>query len=266
MEVCFTLHQLAEGSILDKYMSRELVPTSCAYCGKLKLLTKHYIQTKIAHGSKNFYCSNKCCGIVKTATETKKCICANCGKSIIRRLSQMKSPKGNVFCSQACAARTNNLGKQKNPPKERTCKICNITFFRTSSHRPTKFCKTCWPKYQEESGRKYYEELTIGDYRNRESVSGKHPSWVHAHIRSFARSWHAELTKLPCEVCGYDKHIELCHVRPISSFPDSALLKEVNSRENIRVLCPNHHWELDNQPKDSTSDSVTAPFDIEYMI
>ena len=37
----------------------------------------------------------------------------------------------------------------------------------------------------------------------------------------------------PCAKCGYDKHVELCHIKSMSSFPDSALVKEVNNRKNI---------------------------------
>ena len=42
------------------------------------------------------------------------------------------------------------------------------------------------------------------------------------------------------------KHVELCHIKPIASFKDSALLSEVNSKNNIVQLCPNCHWELDH--------------------
>lgn len=65
-------------------------------------------------------------------------------------------------------------------------------------------------------------------------------------LRSYAGSWNPELKNRPCEICGYDKHTELAHIRPISDFPGSALLKEVHAKTNIRVLCPNCHWEYDN--------------------
>lgn len=54
------------------------------------------------------------------------------------------------------------------------------------------------------------------------------------------------MINLPCAYCGYSLHVELCHIKPISSFPDSALLSEVNSRKNNIQLCRNCHWELDN--------------------
>lgn len=50
-----------------------------------------------------------------------------------------------------------------------------------------------------------------------------------------------------CNVCGYDKHVEVAHIRSISSFDDNILVKHVNDVSNMVYLCPNHHWELDNQ-------------------
>lgn len=87
---------------------------------------------------------------------------------------------------------------------------------------------------------------TLGEYKQKLSVKNKHPSWMFSHIRIFNRNWNKHLTKLPCQKCGYTLHIELAHIRPISDFPDSATLAEINQESNILALCPNHHWEFDN--------------------
>lgn len=143
------------------------------------------------------------------------------------------------FCSRSCAAKHNNLGKQRNPPKERICVSCSATFKWRTKDRISLLCKNC---------RRLRDgtEITIGECREKLSVKGKHPSWVHAHVRNYCRSWNKDLTKLPCHSCGYDKHVELCHKRPVSSFPDETLLSEVNHESNIIQLCPNCHWEFDN--------------------
>jgi len=78
------------------------------------------------------------------------------------------------------------------------------------------------------------------------SVKGKHPSWKNANIRNLCRSWNKELTKQPCKRCGYSIHVELCHIKPVASFPLETKLREVNDPLNIVVLCRNCHWELDN--------------------
>lgn len=66
-------------------------------------------------------------------------------------------------------------------------------------------------------------------------------------IRGRARSQYKHIKN--CEHCGYNKHVEVCHIRPISDFPDDALISEVNDRSNIKILCPNCHWEFDHRNK-----------------
>ena len=48
-----------------------------------------------------------------------------------------------------------------------------------------------------------------------------------------------------CQICNFDIVVDVCHVRFISDFPGSALLKQVNSSANLLYLCPNHHAMLD---------------------
>lgn len=50
-----------------------------------------------------------------------------------------------------------------------------------------------------------------------------------------------------CQRCDYDKHVEVCHIKSISSFDENTDIDVVNDLSNIIVLCPNHHWEFDNQ-------------------
>jgi len=84
---------------------------------------------------------------------------------------------------------------------------------------------------------------TLGYIRKKRSHN--HRASLHADIRGHARSYFKELTKAPCANCNYDKHVQLCHIKAVSSFPDSALVREVNHKDNIIQLCPNCHWEFD---------------------
>lgn len=58
---------------------------------------------------------------------------------------------------------------------------------------------------------------------------------------------HAELTYFrstkvkKCAICGYDKHIEIAHIKSVAEFDDSATIAEINSIDNLIALCPNHH-------------------------
>jgi HNH endonuclease len=49
--------------------------------------------------------------------------------------------------------------------------------------------------------------------------------------------------------CGYSKHVEICHIKEVKSFPDDAKIKEINDPSNLLYLCPNCHWEFDNSKK-----------------
>ena len=49
-----------------------------------------------------------------------------------------------------------------------------------------------------------------------------------------------------CSICGYDKHVEVAHIKPVSEFDENTPIFEINSINNLIALCPNHHWEYDN--------------------
>jgi hypothetical protein len=162
----------------------------------------------------------------------------------------MRRTKNN-FCNKSCAATFNNKGKNRMSPTGRVCKECGAEYTKTGGHKSI-FCPKCLasrlkPKYK-----------TIGEYRAKLSVAGKHPSWLHAHIRILCRNWNKGLSD-SCQKCKYSLHIEFAHIKPITGFPDSALLSEVNSPENLLVLCRNCHWEYDNGflPKDQIPDRIS---------
>ena len=147
------------------------------------------------------------------------------------------------FCSRSCAAKHTNKTPKRKLSKICANKDCNgiIRNYRSS---------LCEDHFQESL--KYKKEFilntTIGEYRERNKLL--HASSCHAHIRGLARSWFRELTKKPCFSCGYDKHVELCHIKGMSLFKDSDLVGEVNHKDNIIQLCPNCHWEFDNGLKE----------------
>jgi predicted restriction endonuclease len=48
-----------------------------------------------------------------------------------------------------------------------------------------------------------------------------------------------------CCVCGYSNHVDVAHIRSVSSFSTDTLIREINDIDNLLPLCPNHHWEYD---------------------
>lgn len=170
--------------------------------------------------------------------------CKNCMKEVNKPPSQIKKSKsGNHFCSRSCASKVNNTGRQRNPPKERTCNRCDIKYFISPSHQSTRLCGVCAESRRESIDN--IKNLTLKEYREKNSVKGKHRSWANVHVRNFTRSWNRHLQGKSCENCGYDKHTEFCHIIAVCDFPEDTQLKVVNSEENIAILCRNCHWEFD---------------------
>jgi heterodisulfide reductase subunit B len=72
-----------------------------------------------------------------------------------------------------------------------------------------------------------------------------HKSSAFALVRSRARAVFKDHPQI-CQTCGYDKHVEICHKKAIKDFPHTALVSEINSPDNLLMLCPNCHWEFDH--------------------
>ena len=156
--------------------------------------------------------------------------CKNCGK-------ETANPK---FCSKTCAAQVTN----REYPKKKCKKICNKCDKPVKSYRHT-LCDLHHKEYIE-TRFDYIKELTLNDYWSKKSLTNLPKSSKNAHIRGLARTQHKNLTTLPCAKCGYDKHVELCHIKPLKEFDETSTIAEVNCRTNIIQLCPNCHWEFDN--------------------
>lgn len=90
--------------------------------------------------------------------------------------------------------------------------------------------------------------LTLGDIQKGygEKGFGKNRN---AAIRYYANLLNPNLKSDfgKCQKCSYSIHVELCHIKSISSFTDDSVkLIEINGEDNLLVLCKNHHWEFDN--------------------
>ena len=92
---------------------------------------------------------------------------------------------------------------------------------------------------------------------HREGILGKtkgelfkdRKTWQSARSAIRKIAWKTYMTHNPspsCAVCGYDKHVEVAHIKSVAEFDDSATVKEINSIDNLIGLCPNHHWEYDH--------------------
>lgn len=147
--------------------------------------------------------------------------CIKCGM-------QTTNPK---FCSRSCSASYTNSTAPKRKLQHQCKKCCSpIMSSRT-------YCKDCsW----------HGSDITL-----KEAIyTSCHRSSAFALIRSRARVIGQKLGWVACQVCGYNKHIEICHRKQISEFPESTLLSEINDQQNLIALCRNHHWEFDHNQLD----------------
>ncbi len=170
--------------------------------------------------------------------------CKSCGIQFEKAPCELQK-SGNNYCSRRC------FGKSKVAAPIRTCKKCGEQFKQTRKYRGKVICINCDAGYETKTD--YFKSLTIGEYHELPSVKNKHPSWKNAHVRSFNRSWNKDLLNHGCVICGYIKHIELAHIKAVSSFSPTSTLGEINSPHNNLPLCRNHHWELDNDQLEDKS-------------
>lgn len=158
--------------------------------------------------------------------------CLYCHKDILvlenQKVSQVRRKK---FCNSFCSASFNG---NKRKTTQKLCMSCGKPV-----RRSTKRCQNCYVK----DSLKEFNSQTKGQ------LFSKCSNWQSARstIQRNARTSYGLSNKLKkCETCGYDKHFEVCHIKAVSDFPDTALISEINHINNLKALCPNHHWEFDN--------------------
>lgn len=167
-------------------------------------------------------------------------VCKQCGK-IIEVVGKVREARVKKFCNKSCAAKYNNKFSSLKPHKRYgKCEKCNCEIIfkkrKNGGYYKRKFCIEC--RLSNGIHNKTIDELFS---------SRKHYQSARSNIRRHAYYTYKNNGKeFKCSVCGYDLHVEICHIRPVSDFPKNIKIKVVNYINNLVALCPNHHWELDN--------------------
>ena len=177
------------------------------------------------------YCSRSCSAIAMNKDpEIRKrqrppCPMGKC----LRCLEPTTNP---MYCSRRCAAIMNNIKSPKRKLGGR-CIDCN-----TPIRLGGKKCGDC---HKTANASHKYSTLADIDYVHLHRAS----AWavVRGRVKRRVLQWGWEKI---CQNCGYSKHIDICHKKSISSFPSNTLIEIVNSKDNLILLCPNCHWELDH--------------------
>lgn len=163
--------------------------------------------------------------------------CSFC-HSIIRvrpneKVSQMRMKK---FCNSSCFAFYANKTRVR-VKKQKICASCSYPILR--GH----YCAPCLALIKRRG------KPPIGD-RTKSELFSSRKNWQSARgaIVKHAIAVYRE-TNAPfrCAVCGYAKHVQIAHKKAVSAFPGTALIREINHPDNLAPLCPNHHWEQENE-------------------
>jgi predicted restriction endonuclease len=142
--------------------------------------------------------------------------CKECGCIIeIVKDQRCSDVRKKIFCSRSCSVIHNNKLRPKKEPKKK--------------ERKEKFA------YLKGVRKKEFFELK-GIYYLFRAVIRRHAHFI----------YNLNEGEQKCKICGYDKHVEVCHIKSVSSFGDDDFITEINSFNNLIGLCPNHHWEFDN--------------------
>lgn len=209
----------------EKLKQRDLVPILCSQCGKeTTKKKKDIIRSELS------FCCKKCQDANHITSKTLDC--ENCGKEIIKQPSEIYEHN---FCSQSCAATFNNkLHPKRTKEKHFFCVECG-----TETKYRRMFCEKHNPIY----GNKI-QKLTLQEaiYSQKEGQN------KYTRIRDNSRALYIKSGAV-CEKCGYNIHVEACHIKAIKDFPLNTLVSEINAPENITILCRNCHWELDHPKK-----------------
>ena len=107
------------------------------------------------------------------------------------------------------------------------------------------FCKACRPNYG--------EDMTLKEsiYTNNGKAN------TYSLVRGRARTIMSHIKE--CQKCGYDKHVEVAHIKAISIFDENTLISVINHPSNLLVLCPNCHWEFDHKSEYKESNLSVPP-------
>lgn len=158
-------------------------------------------------------------------------ICNYCKEIIIVKDGEQPGlVKRKKYCNHSCCAKALNKTFPKRLP-EGKCKSCD-----TAIRKKLTFCKNC-----RKLNKTRTLNQTIGDICKRKDAGRFSP------IRYHARKIYEELNLIKkCHICGYDKHVEICHIIPIRDFSQDISISIINSKDNLIPLCPNCHWEFDH--------------------
>lgn len=142
-------------------------------------------------------------------------ICKYCGKEILPKENErLQDVRAKKFCGRSCSSNYNNK------------------FVRGYTLKSEKIKKE----------KEFRVDESVPIYTLFGKGSSKY-SFIRAKGRAKMNFYKIEKK---CVVCGYDIHVEAHHKKPCNAYDENTPLYIVNDLDNLVYLCPNHHYEADN--------------------
>jgi hypothetical protein len=199
----------------------------CKKCGKLFNKRDH-------HGNPQQFCSTGCSNAYRIQHETT---CLNCDKTFTKINS-------NRFCSRKCGkefAVEDKIVIQGSQTK-RFCIRCNTR----EVFNKKRICDSCYSKELSPIrvlSLNGYQGITLEDLK----ASAKNNHQFQTKLRTHSRKTYFDSNRPKiCDHCGYNKHVDVCHIQDVKNFHPDTLITVVNSLDNLVAFCPKHHWEFDH--------------------
>jgi len=221
-----------------------MVTLTCCHCGRAFQRKAARHRWSLRHRPKaRIFCSPGCLNATKETSQTVPC--RHCGTPVRKRASVLARNRGKAYCNRSCAnaqANRDNPKRKARGTKGGTCQDCGGVCTLGCAR-----CASCQGK------RRHAQAQNRAGKRTKGEIFRTYRSWQSARSYFTKRAREVFLEANPgarCQVCGYAKHVDVCHIRGVSDFPAEATVGEINSPDNLVGLCPTHHWELDHDSLD----------------
>lgn len=177
-------------------------------------------------------------------------VCLNCEKIIdVKKGQKVGEVRKRKFCNHQCSAAYTNIKRGfKLSSSVGECVTCkNKIMFKKRKHGgyySRKYCPKCLPEFRakKRGANTFIANLT------KDQVMSRYAKYYigRSMIRKHAKRVFEESNKdKKCVICGYNKHVDVAHVKSVSDFMGDVLMSTINHINNLVGLCPTHHWEYD---------------------
>lgn len=142
------------------------------------------------------------------------------------------------FCNRSCSATYNDRVYHRRSPKViRKCQGCGgdiVGVYRDRHNFRGSYYKPWHPEC-------YKNRTELANSRSISSINDK--TLITCMSRNLMKKVYAN--SFYCWVCSYSTIVEVCHIKAVGSFSPDTSVGVVNAIDNLLLLCPNHHKELD---------------------